>query len=751
MAVATERRDGAATISTGRNERRVWQLLGEREQLRLQSDVDQADRFGQRWLLVTDRRVLVFTQDPDVAPQPATAFSFDEIKDADTEIEVSAGGLVLTLAHDRVEVIRFSRTLAAHFADAARVIRSLAEGVPAQPSDKLPRIHCSRCGRLLPGRHARCSVCVQTHAVLLRIAGYLKPHRAIAVAVVLATLGRTLIQLIPPLVTRRMIDGALQGHAGGTVDQRFHLMMSLVGILIVAAIAGAGIQTVSQWLAALLGGRITAQMRGEVYRKLEHLPLAFHNERGTGSLLALINQDTAALEQFLVQGVPFIATNVLMFVFILGVLLKVQWELALIVLIPVPLMLFGSQRIWVRTSGLYRRWWRVRAAFSSRLSESLYGIRVSKAFAQEDRESTEFDQRNGVLREAGIKTAVTSQRLSTTLNFINSTGIFLVWLFGGHDVIYGVISLGTLVMFNSYLGQFYAPLQYFTQVSQWMSQAFAGAERVFEVLDSPEEAYVAPGSVALSPLRGSLEFRDVTFSYERGKPALKHVSVSVKPGEMIGLVGRSGSGKSTFIHLINRFYEPDSGQILVDGVDLQHIDLRSFREQVGVVLQDPFLFSGTVAENIAYARPDASFQQIVAAAKAANAHDFIVSMEDGYSFRVGERGHRLSGGERQRISIARAILRDPQLLILDEATASVDTETERLIQEALTRLVQGRTTFAIAHRLSTLRNADRLFVFEGGEIKETGTHDELMEMPHGIYHRLVELQREVSRIRAVGG
>jgi ATP-binding cassette, subfamily B, bacterial len=248
-----------------------------------------------------------------------------------------------------------------------------------------------------------------------------------------------------------------------------------------------------------------------------------------------------------------------------------------------------------------------------------------------------------------------------------------------------------------------------------------------------------------------MEFRDVSFSYERGKPVLKDLNVAVAPGEMIGLVGKSGSGKSTFINLISRFYDPDYGQILVDGVELRDLRLRDLRDQVGIVLQDPFLFNGTIAENIAYARPDASFRDIVAAARAANAHDFIVEKDDGYSTRVGERGHRLSGGERQRISIARAILRDPKILILDEATASVDTETEKAIQDALARLVQGRTTFAIAHRLSTLRNADRLFVFDGGEIKEVGTHDELMERSNGIYRRLVDLQREVSKMKAVDG
>ncbi|HEV7213602.1 MAG TPA: ABC transporter transmembrane domain-containing protein [Chloroflexota bacterium] len=742
----------APPISDAAQQQGAAPFLGaEQEQFRLASDLDGKGRYGERWLVVTDRHVYVFDTDPDGSRKPTLSLDLADIKDARTEAAVS-GEHLLVETHERVvEAIRYTRTLSPHFSDAARGIKQLAEGHPLLRSDKLPKLRCERCGRLMPGRHGRCPACVRAGAVLLRIAGYLKPYKAVTAAVVVATLSRTLLQLIPPLVNRQMIDGALRSGQTGNLSGRFHLVAWLVAILVGVALANAVMQSVSQWLAAVLGSKITSQMRGDVYRKLERLPLAFHNDRGTGSLMSLISQDTASLEQFLVQGVPFIATNVLMFFFILMVLFKVQWALALIILIPVPFVILGSRHLWKQMSRLYRRWWRVRAGFSTQLSESLLGIRVSKAFAQEDREVERFSEQNQIYRDAGIKTTVTSQRLSTGLNFINSSGVFLVWLFGGHDVIYGVITLGTLVMFNSYLSQFYAPLQYFNQVSQWMSQAFAGAERVFEVLDAPEEPYDERGAVAVANIKGQVEFRDVSFSYERGKPVLKDVNVAVEPGEMIGLVGKSGSGKSTFINLISRFYDPDYGQILVDGIELKELRLRDLRDQVGIVLQDPFLFNGTIAENIAYARPDAAFRDIVAAARAANAHDFIIDKDDGYSTRVGERGHRLSGGERQRISIARAILRDPKILILDEATASVDTETEKAIQDALARLVKGRTTFAIAHRLSTLRNADRLFVFDDGEIKEVGTHDELMERSNGIYRRLVDLQREVSKMKAVDG
>jgi len=725
--------------------------LPEHEYLRLESDLDSRGEFGRRWLVVTNRRVLVYDQEPKPDEQPVASVLLAEIKDAKTEPNLSTERLLIETHEHIVELLTYSRSLSPHFSDAARGIKQLAEGKPFTQSDKLPKLRCERCGKLLPGRNRRCPSCVKTGAVMVRIAGYLTPYKGLAVSVVLVTLARTLLQMIPPLINRNMIDGVLKDGHLGSADVRFRLLAFLVGMLVVVSVGNSIIASIAQWLATVLGSRITARMRSEVYTKLERLPLSLHNEKGTGSLISLISQDTASLEQFLVQGVPFIFTNALLFVFILVVLFKVQWTLALVILIPVPFVIWGSQRLWRRMNALYRRWWRVRASFSTQLSESLLGIRVSKAFAQEDREVERFEDQNATMREAAIQTTITSQRLSTTLNFINSSGVFLVWLIGGHDVIGGVLTLGTLVMFNSYLAQFYAPLQYFNQISQWMSQAFAGAERVFEVLDADQEQYDAPEAIRLPDMAGGVEFRDVSFSYERGKPVLKDLSVNVAPGEMIGLVGKSGSGKSTFINLISRFYEPDYGQILIDGIDSRDVRLRDLRDQVGVVLQDPFLFNGTIAENISYARPDASFHDIVAAARAANAHDFIVEKPDGYSTRVGERGHRLSGGERQRISIARAILRDPRILILDEATASVDTETEKAIQDALARLVKGRTTFAIAHRLSTLRNADRLFVFDDGYIKEVGTHDELMERPNGIYRRLVDLQREVSKMKAVEG
>jgi ATP-binding cassette subfamily B protein len=327
----------------------------------------------------------------------------------------------------------------------------------------------------------------------------------------------------------------------------------------------------------------------------------------------------------------------------------------------------------------------------------------------------------------------------------------LIWWIGGQRIVAATgFTLGQLMQFFFYVGMFYGPLQSLTRLNDWMQRAFTAAERVFEIIDTEPEEYEKPEAVVMPRIKGHVNIQDVTFGYDKAVPVLQHITLDVQPGEMIGLVGHSGAGKSTLINLICRFYDVDDGTIEIDDVDVKNIRLTDLRSRIGAVLQEPFLFNGGIADNIAYGKPTATPEEIIRAARAANAHEFIIRMPDGYDTVVGERGARLSGGERQRISIARAILHNPAILILDEATASVDTETEQQIQEAISRLIAGRTTFAIAHRLSTLRNAHRLLVLEHGKIAELGTHDELLEA-RGTYHKLVELQRQVSAIKVVDG
>ena len=388
------------------------------------------------------------------------------------------------------------------------------------------------------------------------------------------------------------------------------------------------------------------------------------------------------------------------------------------------------------------------------MASTIPGVRVVKVFGREDDEVERFDERSQHALEGGLAVSKIGAFYHPTMHFLMTLGIYLVWLFGGLQILSAdeagqqLFTIGELTMFISYMWQFIGPVRELAHMNERFIRAATSAERVFELLDTVPDVANKTETIHLKDIKGEIEFKDVVFSYDGETNALDTVNFHVKAGEMIGLAGHSGAGKSTLINLITRFYDVNSGQILLDGRDIRDISIESLRSHIGVVLQEPFLFKGSVAENISYSRPNALPHEIISAAKAANAHDFIVQFADGYDTVVGERGTRVSGGERQRISIARAILKNPSVLILDEATSSVDTETESKIQEALERLIQGRTVFAIAHRLSTLKYSDRLLILDHGKIEEFGTHDELLAID-GIYAGLCQKQTELSQIRAV--
>jgi len=500
-----------------------------------------------------------------------------------------------------------------------------------------------------------------------------------------------------------------------------------------------------------------------------------------GAIASRVTQDTDRVWGFLVDGLPFAVSNGLLIAGIVVFLFLTNATLALCVLAPLPVVVVISAIWWKPISQMFFKVGQKWACFHMHLNESLSGIRVVKAFAQEDCENDKFLRRNRELREAGVGADSKWYTVFGAMTFFTSLGAVINWAVGGLMVYRGQLTLGDFVKVASYLTLVYGPLQWFGQLNNWFSRAMAGAERIFEVMDTQKEPLgtndedrstdPAPRIAARAtshgegpaethrlgtlgsqtsaaghqPIRGEVEFTGVRFGYDKSNPVLKGLTLRACPGEMIGLVGKSGAGKSTTINLICRFYEPDAGMIRIDGRDYREIPLREMRRQIGVVLQEPFLFNGTIAENIAYGRPGASFEEIVEAARAANAHHFILAKPDGYDTLVGERGSRLSGGERQRVSIARAILHDPRILILDEATSSVDAEAESQIQEALARLIAGRTTFAIAHRLATLRNATRLVVLDNGEIVEMGTHAELMAA-QGEFYKLVQTQTRLAGI-----
>jgi ABC-type multidrug transport system fused ATPase/permease subunit len=464
--------------------------------------------------------------------------------------------------------------------------------------------------------------------------------------------------------------------------------------------------------------------------------------------MSRVTNDTSVINGFVANTMPDFILMMLKLVIIGVILFKMNLPLAVLVLLPAIPLAWMSRWFGRTIRPVWRKYWQQQSRISSVLASSINGVRVVKGFAQEQRENRRFRARMHDFLRINLRTIRIRMIYFPAVTLISSFGAIVIWVVGGPKVIEGTMTLGSLTLFMNYMWQFYQPIGTLAEIHNTIQQTATASERVFEMLDTEPEIRDRPGAGELPRIEGHVRFENVNFRYETQEPGeyvLRDINLEAQPGEVIGLVGHSGSGKSTLMNLLQRFYDVTDGSITIDGHDIRDVKLKSLRQQTGIVLQEAFLFSGTIAENVAYGRPDATREEIIAAAKAANAHRFIVRFPDGYDTEVGERGVRLSGGEKQRISIARAILNNPRLMILDEATSAVDTETEQLIQEALDRVMQGRTVFAIAHRLSTLKNASKLIVLDKGQIAEVGTHDELMQVEDGIYRKLVEIQTNLSQ------
>lgn len=706
--------------------------------VRLESDIAHDGAFGNRTLEVTSTEVRIL--EPGGAPSCVVPIS--EIQSARNEPLVGGGRLEVIMKNgELVALLSYSLTYAAKFSEIARGIEQLAKSEPFLINLKEEKLRCAKCGLLLPEKDGVCPACVHRGRTMLRISRFLTPYRMQAVSLAVLSAVTTILNLVPPKIQGGLIDGPMAGK--GDVGQLYGLMVAWLGVLVVNSI----IQVINGRTIAYLAGSIAADLRSTVYRSIEFLQLTFFDKKQVGAIASRVTSDTDRVWGFLVEGVPYLLLNGLMLVGIVGFLFWTNALLAACILAPIPIVIGIGAFFWKPMSQMFHRVGQKWARFHTHLNESLQGIRVVKAFAREDTEFTKFRSRNDELRDAGIQVDSRWYTIFGAMTFFTALGQLIHWTVGGAMVVRKELSLGDFWSIQAYLMLVYGPLQWFSAVNQWFSRAMAGADRIFEIIDMDTESYGDRGQH--HHVEGEVRFENVRFGYDKSNPVLKGINFTAKPGEMIGLVGKSGAGKSTTINLICRFYEPDAGALYIDGKDYRTIALQDLREQIGIVLQEPFLFNGTIAENIAYGKPGADFQEVMEAARAANAHNFILSKPDGYDTMVGERGSKLSGGERQRISIARAILHNPRILILDEATSSVDVETEKQIQEAIGRLIQGRTTFAIAHRLSTLRNANRLIVLDKGEIAEIGTHEELMEK-QGAFYNLVQTQTAINEIIGIG-
>jgi len=591
--------------------------------------------------------------------------------------------------------------------------------------------------------------------VLWRLLAYLRPYRrALAFGLLSAALVVAL-GLVPPWLAGWLIDEVVRPVQAGALPASEALARAWAAVAAIGCahllrqlLAGARLRAM-----AVLGERVARDLRTELYEHLQRLSLSFYSRKKTGSLITRVTADTDRLWEFLALGVVDVSLAGIQLLGLGAVLLWLDWRLGLVMTLPVPFLCAWVYLHGERMNGLFLRAWRRWSRLTDVVADTVPGMRVVKGFHQEAREQRRFGARNEEAEQAfeEIHRAWTS--FWPALMLAVRAMIVGVWVLAmprllGSGETAAALSSGTFVAFLLYLTMFVPPLEVIGQIARIMNRATSSAHRIFEVLDTEPQVVDRPGAVRLEPVRGAVRFENVSFGYDGVRQVIRGVSFEVRPGEVIGLVGPSGGGKTTVANLIARFYDPAAGRILVDGVDLRDLDQGHYRSQVGMVLQEPYLFHGTVLDNIRYGRPEASLDAVVAAARAANAHDFVCALPHGYETLVGERGHTLSGGERQRVSIARAVLHDPRILVLDEATSAVDTETELAIQEALDRLVAGRTVFAIAHRLSTLRRASRLFVIEDGRLREEGTHAELLSIPDGLYRRLHAMQQQLDAAAA---
>lgn len=732
----------------------------------VKTDLSLDGAFNEEWLIATHENLRVFRAQEfsSNGRQPTSRFSapLTQLKSPRIESLIGGGALLANVEGKTVELVRFSNSRERVFRRVAKYLDDLiayhepltdsaekkAEPVVEEVTEQQ---YCPRCTLLLPEGSGACPACMNKARVIVRLARYLAPFKKETAFLTLTLLTTTAMGLVSPYLMRPLMDVVLVPHGEPLPNnQRLFWLAMIVSGMFASQVLAQIINIVQGRLAASLSHSLAHSLRVELYQHLQRLSLQFFDTRKSGSLMTRLTQDTQELESVLSNGAQYFIANVLTLVGIVVVLVVLDWRLFLLVLIPAPLVVLLTRVIRKKIQRLWPRWWHFRSRLNSAVHDNLSGIRVVKAFAQESREIDRFRPLSSELTEAGIRTEKMWATAFPILTFTTGLGALIVWFVGGREVLTGTVSLGTLLTFIAFLAMFYVPLQFVNRSSEWLSRALAAADRVFEILDTSPTVPDAADAKTIERLEGRVDFRDVTFGYSSHQPVLKNFNLSVKPGEMIGLVGHSGAGKSTTINLLCRLYDVNEGQILIDGIDVRKIRQQDLRSQIGMVMQDPFLFNGTIAENISYSKAGAALEEIIEAAKAANAHDFIAAKPDGYDTVVGERGNALSGGERQRIAIARAILHDPRILILDEATSAVDTDSEKQIQEAIARLVKGRTTFAIAHRLSTLRYAARLVVIKSGEIEEVGTHDELLEKK-GEFHRLVQIQQEMSSIKAVGG
>ena len=640
----------------------------------------------------------------------------------------------------RIKLIRFSFA-AANVADAgADFINGMIAGEDAadllgavEDTFLKQRSFCPKCGRRLPSPDAECLNCKGKGKMISKFARYAKPHKKGLALCLLLSIFTTAMSLIPPYVTGYMVDTVLPSRESSLLIK---MILLLVGVYVLQYTVSA----LRAYLLRMTGNRFIIDMKKDIYARAQHLPMSFYDKTSTGSVINRINGDTAMIQNFVLRITQDAVVQFFTMIGILVIMCCLNWKLTLFSLTPIPFVALIGRFFGKKIGPRYMRLWRRGAAISTLLTDTIPGIRVIKAFTNEKAAVNKYDAYNDEWLREDQQVAKIASVFPAFMTFLVTCGSLIIWYSGGSFVISGEkgFSTGLLVSFISYASMFYGPVNFFANFSDTYQNTLASAEKILDILDAEPEHDFGKGNIP-ERIEGKIELKNVNFSFDRSKKTLSNINLTIEQGDIVGIVGTTGSGKSTLINLIMRYYDDYEGEILVDGKNIKDIDMEYYRNQIGFVQQEPLMFKDTVFNNIAYGSPNAHVEQVLRAADIANAHGFISRLPDGYDTLLGERGIGLSGGERQRLSIARAVMKNPSILIFDEATAAVDSETEHLIQEAIERLIRGRTTLMIAHRLSTLRNANKIVVVDKGEIIECGSPEELMAQK-GKYYKLIQIQ-----------
>ena len=595
------------------------------------------------------------------------------------------------------------------------------------------RSFCPKCGRKLPQPGAECINCAGKSKIISKFSKYVVPEKGSLIFCMLLSVITTAMSLVPPYITKTLVDSVIPQH---NRDGLLKIILLLVAVYVIQF----AVNGLRSYKLRLTGNKIIMSIKKDIYAKAQYLPMSFYDKISTGSVINRVNSDSAVIQSFVMKISQEAIVQAFTLIGLIVIMLSLNWKLTLFSLIPIPTVVIVAKIFTKVIKPKYMRLWRRGSAISTILADTIPGVRIVKAFTNERSAINKFDKYCDEWYNEDKKVAAPAAVFPSVITFLVTCGSILIWFLGGEMVIGGKgnISLGLLVSFITYASMFYTPVNFFANIGDSYQNTLASAEKILDILDAEPEHNFGEGNTA-PRLDGRIEFRNVNFSFDRSKKVLSNINLTIEPGDVVGIVGTTGSGKSTLINLLMRYYDEYDGEIFIDGENIRNIDMSYYRNLIGFVQQEPMMFRDTIFNNIAYGSTNTKVEQVLYAAEVANAHGFISKMPDAYDTMLGERGVGLSGGEKQRVSIARAVLKNPSILIFDEATAAVDSETENLIQTAIERLISGRTTIMIAHRLSTLRKANKIVVVDKGEIVECGTPEELMALK-GKYYKLIEIQ-----------